>query len=76
MEPAKEERHLRDRMGIAKLVDPTGRRPAEEEEKRLRAQAAAGKLDVAGKLRLGFLLARKGLAGEALRWYREATIRP
>jgi hypothetical protein len=67
-------RHLRDRSGIARLVDPNGRRPALREERRLAERASQGVLTAEEARRLGFLLARRGDMEGALRWYREAAV--
>jgi hypothetical protein len=66
-------RHLRDRSGIARLVDPDGRRPALREEHQLTETAGRGALGAEEARRLGFLRARRGDVEGALRWYREAA---
>jgi hypothetical protein len=71
--PEAQAHKVRDRLGIAKLVDHTRRRPALVEEDRLVKAAQTRALAREEKLRLGFLLAGHGDVQGALRWYREAA---
>jgi hypothetical protein len=71
--PEAQGRYVRDRQGIARLVDFTDRRPAAREKTFLRAEAARRALTPTEMRRLGYLLAREGETAGALHWYRRAV---